>query len=225
MSKREKVLVSILPFILAGALWNWITNPAIEEESERSDALDSKRQEYDLLKTKVRRLESLKAKKSRIEKEIEALRGIVPKSADLDILEMDLEKMCLDSRLELIAFQPPEKGKLKKTADETQQLIDRRRRAADLLGKKHQPPKKEAVKRKGADVQRPESGLAEETMQVKVMGYYPGFIEFLRRLESYKRVIKISRITAELPPQFGKTRAHQSDLVDMSFLITAYYLP
>lgn len=237
MQVREKVLLCGMPYLVAGYLWFALTNPALMSGQDKNSQLAEKQKEQIELKTKLFDMARLEKEHARLEKEIADLRGSVPKSPDIDILLIDLEKMCLESGMEVVAVEPPEKEK-QKTFDEEElpppaatSMAETRpglARAKEQLARvaagtvaAQQPDGRAAA---GAAPQE-ETGLSKLVKQVTVAGDYPGLVELMKKLESYQRVIGINQVEAEVPPEVGQKKVQEVRHLIVTFLVTAYYLP
>ncbi|HEY9870576.1 MAG TPA: hypothetical protein V6D08_15530 [Candidatus Obscuribacterales bacterium] len=237
MQLREKVLLCGIPYLAAGYLWFALTNPALVAGQDKNSQLSEKQKEQIELKTKLFDMARLEKEHARLEKEIADLRGSVPKSPDIDILLIDLEKMCLQSGMEVVGVEPPEREKQKKIEEEElppptatgmvetkpglASAKEQLARAAAGTVPAQQPGGKAAA---GAAPQV-ETGLSKLVKQVTVAGDYPGLVELMKRLESYQRVIGINQVEAEVPPEVGQKKVQEVRHLIVTFLMTAYYLP
>lgn len=252
MQTREKILTCALPSVLAAVMWFGVTSQAVTDWQAKDQELKDKDKEQVVLKSKIASLNKLKNDQKRLEVDIEALRASVPKAADIDLLMIDLEKMCLESGMDLVSVQPPGKDKLKEIAqeDKEQQALSNtgsklslggRNKAAALSGpkaddkdkdKKDKKGKAKAkVKEKPKEVLTPEqeAGLSTILVECTVTGDYPSFVELMKRLESYQRVIGINQIEIDLPEDSDSDKKKQkielNKNLEITFVLTTYYLP
>ncbi len=255
MQTREKILIAALPSVLAAVMWFAVTSQAVTDWQSKEQELKDKAKEQVVLKSKIANLNKLKNDQKMLEVNIESLRASVPKSADIDLLMIDLEKMCLESGMDLVQVQPPGKDKLKEIAqeDKEQQALANTGSKLSLGGKnkaaalgaakdaekdkdkdkdKDKKPKKgKKVKEKPKEVLTPEqeAGLNTLLVECSVTGDYPSFVELMKKLEAYQRVIGITQIEIDLPEitesDKKKQRIELNKNLDIAFLLTTYYLP
>lgn len=245
MDHRVKAVVVVIPFIVAISLWFMLTAPAIQEANDKSQQVEDKQREYQDLQAKLASRAKLQKERQQIEEEISRLRSSVPKSPDLDLLNIDIEKMCLDSNLEVLFFgMPPKEGldKLGLTDEEVKEQV------ASMEPPKP-APKVDPKAKPGATPAKPEekkptsaeaeAGLSKKILVLRTMGDYPAMVEFVRKLETYQRVVGIvsmkvfvpkkqSSTTPELPdevpPSEDEPQGNTKRLV-MQLVLKAYYLP
>ncbi|MBI2810935.1 MAG: hypothetical protein HYX67_08925 [Candidatus Melainabacteria bacterium] len=126
MKKQYKIAISTIPFLLAAAVLSAMTYPKILEDKEKSSELSQKDQQYQLLLAKLQQRVKAEQEKKTLETDIETLRGAVPKSPELDLAMIDLEKMCTDSSIHLLAVETPTQESMHKIStseDEIKELI------------------------------------------------------------------------------------------------------
>lgn len=221
---REKIVLCVVPYLLGGYLWVSVTSPVFTERQEKDTQLNKKRHEQIELETKLHDITRLQKEKGELERSIQSLRSSVPKSPDTDVLLIDLENMAAVSGVDLVAIEPPEKDELKQMEEVTSTPA----KGGPSEVKKEEKPAMSAAPAMGKTKQptaEEESGLSKEVLLVKVTGDYPSFIEFMRRLESYQRVIGITRVEAKLPAATGDKKVQDPKLLQIAFFMTAYYLP
>jgi hypothetical protein len=229
MQKREKILLCVMPYGLAAYLWFSLTSPALVAGQDKTTELEGKKQEKIELETKLFDLQRTQKAHAELEKEINLLRSSVPKSPDLDLLVIDIEKMCLDSGMDLVGLKPPEADRLQamqKLEEESQSQSTASGKLA--LGAKSQDrnkPAKPADKAKPGEATTNETGLSKLVMECHVTGDYPGYITLMKRFETYERVVGVNHIMVNLPPPAGDKKTRDPKELDISFMLTAYYLP
>ncbi|MBX9880238.1 MAG: type 4a pilus biogenesis protein PilO [Candidatus Obscuribacterales bacterium] len=254
MQLREKILVCALPFALAAVMWFAVTSQAVTDWQAKDQELKDKSKEQVVLKSKITNLNKLKDDQKKLEVEIEALRASVPKAPDIDLLMIDVERMCQESGMDLVSVQPPGKDKLKEIAQEDkeqQQALEKSGGKLSLGGKnkseaisgpdkdkdKAKDKDKKDKKAKGKTKEKPkevltpeqEAGLNTLLVQCSVTGDYPSFVELMKKLEAYQRVIGINQLEIDLPEMSAsdkkKMQVELNKKLDISFLLTTYYLP
>jgi len=220
-----------MPYLLAGYLWTALTNPALISGQDKDTELVEKKEEQARLQTKLNELNRIKQEHANLEQQIGQLRGSVPKSADVDILVRDIEKMALNSGLDVLGFEPPEKEKMQRLGGsaEPEEAKPPGAKLGQALGARGLAPEKPALAGKPASKTasaEAEIGLSKRVLRVKLMGDYPSFIKFMTMLEDYQRVLGINQVELAVPFESGglKKTVDPSQL-QISFLMTAYYLP
>lgn len=260
MQLREKILVCALPFALAAVMWFAVTSQAVTDWQAKDQELKDKSKEQVVLRSKINNLNKLKNDQKKLEVDIEALRASVPKSPDIDLLMIDVERMCHESGMDLVSVRPPAKDKLKEIAQEDkeqQQALEKSGGKLSLGGKnktaamsgpdkdkeaetdkdkskdknKKDKKGKPKPKEKPKEVLTPEqeAGLNTLLVECSVTGDYPSFVELMKKLEAYQRVIGINQLEIDLPEMSStdkkKMQVELNKNLAISFLLTTYYLP
>lgn len=239
MQLREKIMVTALLYLAGGYMWVSLASPAFMQNQDKNTELDGKKKEQAELKVKLANLATLQREQVELSKQIDELRGSVPKSPDSDILVIDLERMALASQLDILAFGPPEKEK-EQMASDTEQLMaqdsdiasivasqkDAQAKTAKITNAFKQGGSKQGLKpEEKKTAEQVDLGLNKMIKQVNLVGNYPGLVEFMKRMESYQRVISINQVEFELPLESGPKKRDEVRQPVTSFLMTAYYLP
>lgn len=258
MQTREKVLIAALPLFLAIVMWFAVTSQAVTDWQNKDQELKDTAKEQLVLKSKIASLNKLKDDQKKLELDIEALRSAVPRSPDIDLLMIDLEKMCHESSMDLVSLKPPDKEKLKEITegkkDQTELLDpsgklslggknkeaavsapkaddDKNKEKKEKKDKKDKKAKGKAKKEKPKPVLTPEQEAGLNTLLVEciVTGDYPSFVELMKKLECYQRVIGVTAIEIKLPEiSENDKKKRKVDLnkdLQIGFLLTTYYLP
>jgi|GEM_PF-2224195 len=256
MQTREKILVAALPLVLAVVMWFAVTSQAVTDWQNKDQELKDTEKEQLVLKSKIASLNKLKDDQKKLELDIESLRSAVPKSPDVDLLMIDLERMCQETGMDLVSLKPPNKEKLKEIADEQKEqtelaetgsklslggknkdaAISRPKTGEDTdkdKGKKDKKAKgkSKAKKEKPKPVLTPEQEAGLNTLLVEcvVSGDYPSFVELMKKLEAYQRVIGVTQIQIDLPEISQSAKQKQKVELNkdlkIGFLLTTYYLP
>jgi Tfp pilus assembly protein PilO len=237
MKTQYKIAVASIPFLLAGLVLSSMTYPKYLEDKDKTSELTQKDEQYKQLQLKLQQRVKAESDKKTLETDIETLRGAVPKSPELDLMMIDLEKMCVNSNVHLIAVETPSQELMRQIStseDEIKELIGEREGKIGLgtatLQKSGTTP--------GAKVEAPppESGLKRLIKQVYVSGDYNGMVGLMKRLESYQRTVGVEEISIAIKTSAGgesnehsaaSERAQKLGLSKpvMAFLLTLYYLP
>lgn len=241
MSLPIKIVLAVLPFIIAIGVGAMYLQPAIDELTAKSTQVDEKTKERDDLDGKLNGEKKIQAKKVSLESEINNLRSAVPKQPDLELLTVDLERMCKDSGMDLLSIQPP------KTDGQSAQSSFAEPEKSSLT--KNKENLKNALKGASAAPAAPGAKKEEEakpdleeiSRQIEVTGDYNALMKLVHKLETYERVIKITQMKEHIPkresgqtkevklpesndPSEGDTLGDPKQLY-VSMKITAYYLP
>lgn len=75
------------------------------ETDSNTGQLDAINQQYDILAVKLKQRQKLQAKQKSIHKEIQKLRDSVPEKPDLDLLMIDLVKICESNNVTLLGVE------------------------------------------------------------------------------------------------------------------------
>ncbi|HEY9679018.1 MAG TPA: hypothetical protein V6C76_13495 [Drouetiella sp.] len=239
MKTQYKIGIVAIPFLLSGLILSAMTYPKFLEDKDRSEDLTSKQQQYEQTQTKLAQRARAEKEKKTLETDIETLRGAVPKSPELDLAMIDLEKMCTDSEIQLLGVETPSQETMRQiTTSETEikELIGEQVGKV-ALGSKSLP--KPAVSTtngaKPAEEQPVDTGLKRLVKQVYVTGDYNGMVSLLKRLEGYQRTVGVENISIAIKTQGNEgndknaaaERAQKLNSTKpiMAFLMTLYYLP
>jgi Tfp pilus assembly protein PilO len=217
MPFRDKILICLVPYLLAAILWFSLAGQAFSDWEDKDKQISEKSKEEVDLRTHLFQLTKLQKQKIELQSDIDRLRSAVPKSANLDILLIDLEKMCLSSGMDLVSIQKAE-GKKEETP-ESQKAPPPKARGGKHGGKG-------APEKPKATTPEEEVGLSKVELNTQVIGNYPALIELMKKLEAYQRVIGINHIEIQVPQEeTKKSSGDPADRLKISFLVTAYYLP
>lgn len=241
MSLPIKIILAVLPFIIAIGVGAMYLQPAIDELTAKNTQVDEKSKEKEDFSTKLNGEKKVQQKKVSLESEINSLRSAVPKQPDMELFTVDLEKMCKDSGIDLISIQPP-----KTDGGQPSSFAEPEKSSSFTKGKENlksalngaagtaTPP---GGKKKEPEEVKPD--LEEISRQIEVTGDYDGLMKLVHKLETYERVIKITQMKEHIPKkETGKTvkLPESGDPADgdilgdpkqlyVSMKITAYYLP
>ncbi len=238
MKKQYKIAISVIPFLLAAAVLSGLTYPKILVDKEKSAELSQKDQQYQQLLAKLQQRVKAEQEKKTLETDIETLRGAVPKSPELDLAMIDLEKMCSDSSIHLLAVETPTQESMHKIAtseDEIKELIGEGK--VGLGTRTLQQSTTPATTNGGkAETGAADSGLKRLIKQVYVTGDYNGMVGLMKRLEGYQRTVGVEEISIAISTKGSSDNTEHTPASEraqklglskpvMAFLLTLYYLP
>lgn len=115
MDVKTKMAVCVLPFVIAGGVGFALAYPAYNEYATKASAVEEKKTEAADLEGKLVNRNKVAKEKKDLDSTINQLRSSVPRRPDTELLNLDLEKMALESGLEMVAFKEADKD-LKKRA-------------------------------------------------------------------------------------------------------------
>jgi Tfp pilus assembly protein PilO len=232
MDFKTRVIVAVIPFAIAALIGFLYLQPAISDYGDKSANAEKKKQENAELAAKLTDQDKVKKEKRDLEIAIEALRGSVPKKPDMEILNIDLEKMATDSGLDIISVRLADKETLKKSGlDESgpqtpgaslaagkEKLANQVKGAAATAGAAAAGAGAAALKAAGggaAGAGAPlDAGVAKNTVQIKLIGDYRGLMTFVHKLETYQRVVAVSEVHASVPKANSKKDTGTPELPD-----------
>lgn len=238
MSPTIKIVVAIVPFLIAAYVGFSILQPAMEEANTKDASVTEKKAEAEGLKMKIGDSATISAKQKKLEADIAALRDSVPKSPEIDLFTIDLERMCKEAGMDLIsvglpkadggAAQPaPPDASLKKKQDKLKNALKGTADAGSgpAAADESEPP--------GAE-------LETVSKQIVVTGDYNGLQKLVHELETYQRVIKINEIVSRVPKATEKgkeiklpddapvnpgDKTGDPNMLYISMNVSTYYLP
>jgi Tfp pilus assembly protein PilO len=237
MDIKIKILACVAPYGIAAAVGFAMVQPAWEEYSSKTTAVSEKKTEAEELTTKLSQRARIQKEKEELEAAIATLRDAVPSSPDQEVLTIDLEKMALESGLDVIAIKAPDAEELRKAgfAEETSgtptagsNMAAGKQQLADKVKQTTAPVAAAAGAIAGAaakgpaDSVSPDGGLAKNIVQIKLLGSYKSLMTFVHKLETYQRVVAVSELHATLPKAeknaaaTGKAQAQLPDETDVS---------
>jgi Tfp pilus assembly protein PilO len=229
MTTRTRALLCILTFVITFAVAYAGIVPAFSEFQLKSATLKEKREENQQYVNKLTARSKAEIEKRGLEKQIEDLRKSVPKEPNLDLVMLDLEKMCNDSHIDMVGVENIEQEALAKM-----QAADKPKATVNGLLKPLSEPLAHLGLKPG---QKKESDVAEQSAfkqlhkQVYLSGDYDGFVKMMHRMETYQRVISFNNIVISSPSTESKdASAAKAEKLKikrplMSFIMTIYYLP
>jgi hypothetical protein len=239
MKKQYKIAISAIPFVLAGLVLSSLTYPKILEDKDKSTELAQKDQQYQQLQAKLQQKVKAEQEKRTLETDIETLRGAVPKSPELDLAMIDLEKMCSDSEIHLLAVETPSQEsmhKISSSEDEIKELIGESKGGLGSKTLQKSTAPTNTTNGGKADASAVDTGLKRLIKQVYVSGDYNGLVSLMRRLEGYQRTVGVDEISIAINSKEASETAEHSPASEraqklglskpvMAFLLTLYYLP
>lgn len=239
MDVKTKGAIAAVPFLIAGAVGFSLAYPAYNEYATKAITVEEKKTEVADLDTKLVNRNKVATEKRELDSTIITLRASVPKSPDLELLNLDIEKMALDSGLEIIAFKEADKDQKKRAGVEEpppgsnisqgkDKLAERVKSTvgvagaaaagagaavAGAAGAAAGVPAKPGDPPAKASVP-PDAGLLKALLQVKLIGDYKGLMAFTHKLETYQRVVAISEIKSVIPKLVKDAKKGAAELQD-----------
>ncbi len=174
-----------------------------------------------------------------LETEIGTLRGAVPKSPELDLFLIDLDKMCNNAGVDLIAVEDPDPETIK-AIDVSEEEVHKisNETSGKLLGSKNLD-KGKISQAKNEPPTEDKTTLKKLIKEVTVSSDYDGLVSLLKKLEHYERITGVKKLSVVVPEEkdSAETRQQTSNPAAerakklglhqpvMSFVMTLYYLP
>jgi Tfp pilus assembly protein PilO len=236
MGRNYKLLLCIGLFVGALLLAYFDVYPTFVEDQAKSEDLKQRQASNDVLVKQLQKKHLAEVEKTRLETDIQLLHGAVPKSPELDLLVLDLEKICNSCDLDLVGVENPEPEVLKQlhASEEQMQSLIKENGSKLTLGSRSliKPDNKNASLKKTDDNDK-QPALKQLPKTVFVTGSYENFVKLMRKLENYQRVIGIKNVSIAMAGQTTDIKAPAFDKANklkvtqpmMSFLMIVYYLP
>jgi Tfp pilus assembly protein PilO len=236
MGRNYKLLLCIGLFVGALMLAYFDVYPAFVESQGKAEDLKQRQASNDVLVKQLQKKHLAEAEKTRLESDIQLLHGAVPKSPELDLLVLDLEKICNSCDLDLVGVENPEPEVLKQlhASEEQMQTLIKENGSKLTLGSHSlaKPDNKNSAAKK-LDEGDKQPALKQLPKTVFVTGSYDNFVKLMRKLENYRRVIGVKNVSIAMAGQTTDIKAPAFDKANklkvtqpmMSFLMIVYYLP
>lgn len=234
MTPRTKVLLCVMVFVIAFAIVYSGAYPAYSEFQLRSNELKEKKQENQQYLNKLAARAKADLERQSLENQIRDLRKAVPKEPELDLVMLDLENMCRDSKVDLVGVENIDPEVLAKMQSADKAKADKNNNSLNPLKPFAAPFAQLGLKndqKKDASEIAEQSSFKQLSKQVYVTGDYDGFVKMMRRMETYERVIGFNNIVISVPSKDVKdvaaAKAEKLKLKQplMTFVMTIYYLP
>lgn len=246
MDLKVKIFLTATPLFMAGYTGFMVLQPTLDEYNMKQSTISTKKGEAEELTTRLNSLSSVGKKVKDLDNEIRSLRQAVPKSPDLEILNIDLERMAAAAGIDIIKFEPTgaTAAAASSVADESGERSSLMKGAgANALKKRVDKvtgagakDKKDDKKNKDTDT-KAETGLSERNLTLTMMGNYESLVKMLNSIETYQRVLKIDSLKAWVPkklkpgelPDESEPGAEEEldnpELLLITIGLKAYYLP
>jgi Tfp pilus assembly protein PilO len=234
MGRNYKLLLCIGLFVGALMLAYFDVYPAFVESQGKAEDLKQRQASNDVLVKQLQKKHLAEADKARLESDIQLLHGAVPKSPELDLLVLDLEKICNSCELDLVGVENPEADVLKQlNASEEQMQTLIKENGSKLASGSHAVAKPDNKTVKKVDDNDKQPTVKQLPKTVFVTGSYDNFVKLMRKLENYQRVIGVKNVSIAMAGQTTDIKAPALDKANklkvtqpmMSFLMIVYYLP
>jgi Tfp pilus assembly protein PilO len=236
MGRNYKLLLCIGLFVGALMLAYFDVYPAFVESQAKAEDLKQRQASNDVLVKQLQKKHLAETEKARLESDIQLLHGAVPKTPEVDLLVLDLEKICNSCDLDLVGVENPEAEVLKQlhASEEQMQTLIKENGNKLTLGSHPvvKPDNKNTAVKKTDDTDK-QPTLKQLPKTVFVTGSYDNFVKLMRKLENYQRVIGVKNVSIAMAgqntdikaPAFDKANKLKVTQPMMSFLMIVYYLP
>lgn len=245
MDLKVKIFLTATPFFMAGYTGFMVLQPTLDEYNMKQSTVSTKKEEAEQLNARLGSLGNIGKTVKDLDRQISSLRQAVPKSPDLEILNLDLERMAEAAGIDIIKFEPTVAAAgttSSSVADETGE------RSSVMKGAGANALKKRIDKVTGAKDKKDDKkdkeqntaadpGLSERNMTLTLMGSYESLVKMLNSIETYQRVLKVESLKAWVPkkikpgelPDEGEPGAEEEldnpDLLVITVGLKTYYLP
>lgn len=237
MGRNYKILLCLGLFLGALMVGYFDVYPAFVDSQAKAVDLKQREESNQLLVKQLQKKHLAEAEKTKLESDIQLLHGAVPKSPELDLLVLDLEKICTSCDLDLVGVENPDAEVLKQLSaseEQVQSLV--KENGSKLTLGAHSIIKndnKAAAPAKKADEADKQPALKQLPKTVYVTGSYDNLVKLMRKLENYQRVIGIKNVSIAMTGQSTDVKAAAFEKASrlkvtqpmMSFLMIVYYLP
>ena len=243
MTVRTKILLIILTFVLALFVGYYFAYPSFLEEQGQAQEIKNSSEELALLSAKLNKHAEEEKRTLSLKGQIEFLRNAVPKDPELDLLVLDLEKMCAKSDVDLVSVEAPEQEALQKLTSSSQDVKEvLNANQGKSIGAKSLKLSMGETNEANSNNQKnvankdedQSNGLKESIKQVYITGTFQAMLDFLDQLEKYERVVGISQLSIGIPEKESGVHASKASAKAnklsleqplMCFLLRVYYLP
>ncbi|HEY9683908.1 MAG TPA: hypothetical protein V6C86_20160 [Oculatellaceae cyanobacterium] len=231
MTPRTKVLLLVMLGLMVFAIGYAGIFPAYSEMQQRSTELKERRDENQQYLNKLAARAKADAERHSLESQIKALRNSVPKQPELELVMLDIERMCHDCDVDLIGVEDMDPDTLARLQSEHKtKTNDANNIFKPITALAPSLPFGPKNDKKGTE-NNEQPTFKQLTKQVYLTGDYEGFLKVMRKMESYQRVIGMNNILIAVPSKDAKdpssVKAERLKIKQpiMSFLLSIYYLP
>lgn len=242
LKAQYKLVIALVPFLAAGAFASVATYPSYVNAQAKRAEVEGKKEQNETLLAKLRGRTRAESDRHNLQAEVQTLRGAVPKQPELDLFMMDLEKMCHDCDVDLVAVESPDNEALKAIGNdqdvaalkETTTTAGKLSIGSKTLEKSLPQAGAKPGAKPGAEKTADDTGLKQLVKQVYVTGDFEHIVALMRKLESYQRVTGVRQLSVAMPAEGAERitnsasdRAKKLGLKQpvASFLMSLYYLP
>lgn len=247
MSRDMQIFLCVFPYLLAAVIFMTYVPMEWETSTRQATEISNLQAELARLGDKVKEKQQLLGEKARLDRSIQRMRAAVPSTPHMDILLMDLERLSDESDVDLIAVESPDLKDLKNKGQGNfmDSILQEMGGKLPLqLGKIQQQqtpaagkPATPVANKPPIKVEPPVDPLGIQHMERRVFltGDYNHLVDFLKRLESYERIVGIRDLIVAQPldedkdvtktPASEKGKNLALDKPVMTFVMNVYYLP
>lgn len=214
--------------------------PAYLDSQRLHEELKQKEDELKSLQDKLTERASVDQNHKTLESEIQSLRNEIPQAPYLDLLMLDVQRMADAAEIDIIAVEKPDErnsGGVETSVDAADLEVLEAGRGKNQQNKILNQSSNQNSQNKPGEPKTEERnamGVKQMTRRLYLTGDYGKLIQFMKRLESYQRVLSVNQLSVAMaggPGLQNKSpageRAQKLKLKQpvMSFLLNIYYLP
>lgn len=244
MNRRTRMMLVFGPLALSATAALSLTYPAFLDSQHEHEELAKQEIELKEVESKLTDRASADASHKALKEDISNLRNEVPHAPYLDLLLLDLERMALASKVDIISVEKQEEksGNNQTAADgadlevlEAAGVKDRKvNLPAPLQSLSNQVQGQNKAKDETKPPEQNNMGVKQLSRRVYITGEYNSLIDFMKRMEAYQRVLSVNSLSIALagsPTGQNKSAAGEKaqklklSQPVLSFMLNIYYLP
>lgn len=232
MNSRTRLLIVLGPLLISLTAAFALVYPTFLEWQAAKDELAKQEDELRDLQGKLAEKAGLASNHKSLEADINGLRNEVPRAPYLDLLMLDLERMANAAGVDIISVEKLEEKSNAAAADGADLEV---LNSAGALVKDNKLLDKNKVQDKDKKTDAANSmGVKQITRRLYLTGNYSALITFMKRLESYQRVLSVKELDVAIgarpdgqsqSPASQKAQKLKLTQPVLSFLLNVYYLP
>lgn len=231
MNSRTRLLIVLGPLLISLTAAFALVYPTFLEWQAAKEELGKQESELRDLQGKLAEKAGLDSNHKTLEADINGLRNEVPRAPYLDLLMLDLERMANAAGVDIISVEKLEEKSNAAAADGADlETLN----SAGVLVKDNKLLDKNKVEKDKKEAAANSMGVKQITRRLYLTGNYSDLISFMKRLESYQRVLSVKELDVAIgarpdgqsqSPATQKAQKLKLNQPVLSFLLNVYYLP
>lgn len=231
MNSRTRLIIVLGPLLISLTAAFALVYPTFLEWQAAKEELGKQETELRDLQGKLAEKAGLDSSHKTLEADINGLRNEVPRAPYLDLLMLDLERMANAAGVDIISVEKLEEKSNAAAADGADlETLN----SAGVLVKDNKLLDKNKVEKDKKEAAANSMGVKQITRRLYLTGNYSDLISFMKRLESYQRVLSVKELDVAIAarpdgqsqsPATQKAQKLKLNQPVLSFLLNVYYLP